>query len=172
MSGRDVEPVTAFFPSIDRNLLRDLDRHLRVPETAEPEALVAPAKDMAIPLAPPLAPRPTADTLVEAIQHAAATMSAMTDRIEELESSLDALERTHHDTVSQFQETQQLLEASEAALREESERRDRAETLAAHHVARANRLDLELANALGDLTRVTDAIAGALGFPERDERDR
>ena len=169
MSGRDVEPVAAFFPSIDRNLLRDLDRHLRAPEQADapPPDSGGKATVQADPVTAPVA-RPTADALVEAVQHAASTMTAMTDRIDELEASLATAHRAHHETAAYLEETRQLLGVSETALREEGGRRDRAETLAAHHVARANHLELELANALGDLTRVTDAIADTLGLPNRE----
>lgn len=170
LSGRDVEPVAAFFPSIDRNLLRDLDRHLRAPEHADqsaPEPTEPEPVQQQTTTPPVAASRPTADALVEAVQHAASTMAAMTDRIEDLEANLAATQRVHHETAAQLEETRQLLGASETALREEGNRRDRAESLAAHHVARANHLEVELANALGDLTRVTDAIAETLGLPER-----
>ena len=174
MSGRDAEPIAAFFPSIDRSLMRDLDRHLRNPQQASPQAaLEAAAVPRDEPVPPKATPhlqgaaRPTVDTIVEAVEQAASTMAAMTNRIQSLEETIDELQLAQHDTAVQLAETVRRNEETEASLRTERERGARAETLAAHHVARANRLEVELGKAMSDLTRVTDAIASTLGLPDQ-----
>ena len=151
MSGRDSDPLSAFFPSIDRNLIRDLDRHLRgtnVPVEAPREP--APA-------------RPNITGLVEAVEHAASSMNMMSTRIQDLESQRLDDEAAYQQLQMQLAETTQRYEAAEASAQAESERAQRAELFAAHHVARVKSLENELAMAMSDLTRVTDAITNALG---------
>ena len=151
MSGRDSEPLSAFFPSIDRNLIRDLDRHLRgtnVPVEVPSEP--APA-------------RPNITGLVEAVEHAASSMNMMSTRIQDLETQRLDDEAAYQQLQMELAETTQRYEAAEASAQAESERAQRAELFAAHHVARVKSLENELAMAMSDLTRVTDAITNALG---------
>jgi len=160
VSGKDIEPLTAFFPSIDRNLMRDLDRHLRNShEPVEP----APA---------PQGARVDISGVLEAVEHAASSLSAMAERIQELEMHSQALEAHNQDLDSQNQQlTAQLSEAIQqrdavsASLKAEGERIQRLESLAAHHVSRATGLERDLGVARADLAKVVDAITNALGSP-------
>ena len=159
MSGRDLEPVTAFFPSIDRNLMRELDRHLR---SAQPE--------VEQPLPPvPVPPRPDIDGVLDAVEQAAMSIAMMTARIHELESHIYGLETANDQLISQLEATTRRAETIEADLQTTSERMKRAELLAAHQLARGNTLEQQLAAALADLTRVTDAIASRLGMVAAEE---
>ena len=151
MSGRDSEPLSAFFPSIDRNLIRDLDRHLR--GTNVPAELPS----------EPAPGRPNITGLVEAVEHAASSMNMMSTRIQDLEAQRLEDEAAYQQLQMQLAETTQRYEAAEASAHAESERAQRAELFAAHHVARVKSLENELAMAMSDLTRVTDAITNALG---------
>ena len=151
MSGRDSEPLSAFFPSIDRNLIRDLDRHLR--------GTNVPAE---LPSEPPPG-RPNITGLVEAVEHAASSMNMMSTRIQDLEAQRLEDEAAYQQLQMQLAETTQRYEAAEASAHAESERAQRAELFAAHHVARVKSLENELAMTMSDLTRVTDAITNALG---------
>ena len=164
MSGKDVEPVTAFFPSIDRNLMRDLDRHLRGPQNDSP------------PVAPPTAAAPTGHVdisgVLEAVEHAASSMNAMAERIQELEAHSQALEAANQDLeghsrqlTAQLHEAAQQRDALNASLKAEAERVQRLESLAAHHVSRATGLERDLGVARADLAKVVDAITHALGSP-------
>ena len=150
MSGRESEPLSAFFPSIDRNLIRDLDRHLR--------GANVPAE---LPSEPPS--RPNISGLVEAVEHAASSMNMMSNRIQDLEAQHLEDEAAYRQLQTQLAETTMRYEAAEASAQAESERAQRAELFAAHHVARVKSLEHELAMAMSDLTRVTDAITNALG---------
>lgn len=171
MSGREHEPVAAFFPSIDRNLIRDLDRHLRnakpsgdapVPPAPEPAALPTPGVARA-------GSRPNITSVVEAVEHAAHSIAAMTSRIEELENHIDGLEAMNRQLETQLAEAGQAIQVTEAKLRAEGERASRIEGVAAHQAARVVDLERELSAAHGDLARVTEAIAAALGLPEEGE---
>ena len=154
MSGRELEPVAAFFPSIDRNLMRELDRHLRSaqPEAEQPSALL------------PVAPRPNIDGVLDAVEQAAMSIAMMTARIHELETHIYSLESANDQLASQLDATAQRADAAEADLHTTGERMRRAELLAAHQLARGNTLEQQLESALADLTRVTDAIASRLGI--------
>ena len=163
VSGKDVEPVTAFFPSIDRNLMRDLDRHLRGPQSDTPP-----------PAAPPAAPSAHVDIsgVLEAVEHAASSMSAMAERIQELEAHSEALEASNQDLdghnrqlASQLHDVSQQRDVMAASLKTEAERVQRLESLAAHHVSRATGLERDLGVARSDLAKVVDAITHALGAP-------
>ena len=165
VSGKDVEPVTAFFPSIDRNLMRDLDRHLRGPQSDAPAQV-----------APPPVPAPTSHVdisgVLEAVEHAASSMSAMAERIQELEAHSQALEASNQDLEShnrelgtQLHDATQQRDSLAANLKVEAERVQRLESLAAHHVSRATGLERDLGVARSDLAKVVDAITHALGAP-------
>lgn len=170
MSGKDVEPLTAFFPSIDRNLMRDLDRHLRGPQPDAPvPAPVAP------PTAPSTAPSAHVDIsgVLEAVEHAASSMSAMAERIQELEAHSQTLEASNHELdaqnrqlLSQLDEASRQRDSIAASLKAESDRVQRLESLAAHHVSRATGLERDLGVARSDLAKVVDAITHALGAPQ------
>jgi conjugal transfer/entry exclusion protein len=161
VSGRDSEPLSAFFPSIDRNLIRDLDRQLRGTHSPVEAAHDAPAEDQQPAL------RPNIAGVLEAVEHAASSMTSMTTRIQELEAHGYGLVTANQRLQSQVDERIRLQEAAEANARAEAERAQRAELFAAHHVARVNALEQELALALGDLAKVTDAITNVLGLPDR-----
>ena len=165
VSGKDVEPVAAFFPSIDRNLMRDLDRHLRGPQ-ADPPPQAAP------PTAPVAAGHVDISGVLEAVEHAASSMSAMAERIQELEAHSQALEAANHEIEShnrqlatQLDDATQQRDAMSANLKAESDRVQRLESLAAHHVSRATGLERDLGVARADLAKVVDAITHALGAP-------
>jgi chromosome segregation ATPase len=150
VTGSDLEPVTAFFPSIDRNLIRDLDRQLR--GTREPAAA---------PAAPSV--RPDIAGVVEAVEQAAASMAAMTQRIQALESQAYQLEMSNHQLSGQLAEVTEARDSAEEALRTERERGQRVEAFAAHHVSRASALERDLDVARADLAKVVEAINTALG---------
>ena len=169
MSGKDVEPLTAFFPSIDRNLMRDLDRHLRGPQTDAP----TPAPPKAAPPAPAPSAHVDISGVLEAVEHAASSMSAMAERIQELEAHSQALEASNHELdaharqlASQLNDATQQRDMMAASLKTESERVQRLESLAAHHVSRATGLERDLGVARSDLAKVVDAITHALGAPQ------
>lgn len=152
MSGR--EPVAAFFPSIDRNLMAELDRHLRAPQAYPPPAHETPTS------------RPDIAGVVEAVEQAASSIAAMTGRIHELEAHVGRLDAANQDLGLQLSQRAQQHEAAEAKARAQNERAAAAEHIASQHMARADALERDLATALADLNRVTDAIANALGLPE------
>ena len=175
MSGKDLEPLTTFFPSIDRNLIADLDRHLRgtrveaVDVPVEPATLKAPAPT---PNPAPSAGRMDISGVLEAVEHAAASMTSMAERIDELErSNHDLDERYRHIEAANQALTLKLAEvthqhdAAVAALQAESERIQRLESVATHHVSRATGLERELGVARADLAKVVEAITQALGAP-------
>ena len=161
MSGREHQPVTAFFPSIDRNLILDLDRQLRN---------AAPLTDPTTAPSPPAAQRPLPRAnvagVVEAVEHAAQSIASMTTRIEELEAHIDGLETTNQHLHAQLGEALQTIQMTESKLRAESERAARIEAVATEQAARAMDLERELSAAHGDLARITDAIAVRLGLPD------
>ena len=175
MSGRDHEPVAAFFPSIDRNLIRDLDRHLRGGRpateptfTPEPEAFAPSAVPVPAP-APGFArqtTRPNIASVVEAVEHAAQSIAAMTARVEELEGHIHLSETNNRQLEAQLDEAGESVRALEGKLKTEGERAAHLETTSAQHAARALDLERELSSVHGDLARVTEAIAAALGLPE------
>ena len=171
MSGREHEPVAAFFPSIDRNLIRDLDRHLRnakpLPEPAYvPEPAPEPVSSFqAAPPARP-APRPNIASVVEAVEHAAQAIAAMTARIEELENNGEALEAANRQLEEQLGEADQMVRTLDAKVKVETERANRFETVSGQQAARVIDLERELSTVHGDLARVTEAITAALGLPE------
>ncbi len=164
MSGKDIEPVTAFFPSIDRNLMRDLDRHLRgAHEPVEPP----PPPAQTIPTG-----RVDISGVLEAVEHAASSMNAMAERIQELEAHSLELETQNQDLethnqqlTTQLGEIVQQRDTLDANLKAEGERVQRLESLAAHHVSRATGLERDLGLARADLAKVVDAITHALGAP-------
>lgn len=151
VTGSDLEPVTAFFPSIDRNLIRDLDRQLRGTRDVKPAAAI------------PSSLRPDIAGVVEAVEQAAASMAAMTQRIQALESHAYQLESSNHHLSGQLAEVSEARDTAEDALRAERERGQRVEAFAAHHVARASALERELDVARADLAKVVEAITNALG---------
>ncbi len=177
MSGREHEPVAAFFPSIDRNLILDLDRHLRAnkapptatppaPEPAPPPVAPPPAQQFAPPPPSRQIGRPNIASVVGAVEQAAQAITAMTGRIDELENHIGELETVNRQLEGQLGEADQNLQALEGRLRSESDRATRLETIAAQQTSRANDLERELSAVHGDLARVTEAITAALGLPE------
>ena len=166
MSGRDHEPVAAFFPSIDRNLIRDLDRHLRggrpateptfAPEPFEPTTAPAPALAPALPRQ---TTRPNIASVVEAVEQAAQSIAAMTARVEELEGHINLLESNNRQLETQLDEAGESVRVLEGKLKAEGER-------AGHLETRTLDLERELSSVHGDLAHVTEAIAAALGLPQ------
>jgi hypothetical protein len=169
MSGREQDPDGAFLPSIDRDLIRDLDRHLRNATAIEP----APRPQQ--PAAPPAAEkrpaasrvdaagRPRTSDILEAVGHAAASMTAMNTRIQELESKQFELAATNNQLRTKLGDILQSQQTADARLRAETDRADRAEEIAARHLSRCQMLEGDLATALADLNRIAEAITGTLG---------
>lgn len=179
MSGRDHEPVSAFFPSIDRNLILDLDRHLRgelrgvqaptpvAASSAAPLAVPTGAMDP-VPQPPRSGLRPDVSHVVEAVEQAGQSMHAMSTRIDDLEGHIGNLEATNGTLNEKLAASQRQVADLEARLKAENERAARIESVATQQAARAAALDRELNAAHGDLARITDAIAATLGFPQKD----
>lgn len=162
MSGGDLEPVTAFFPSIDRNIMRDLDRQLRG-GTPEVEAAPDDLQEVARPVDQGIAARPDIAGVVEAVEQAASTMAAMSERIQMLEDRLYHVEAANQSLSSELADATQMRDNLTGALQTERERGKRIEALAAHHVSRAATLERELDLARGDLAKVVAAITQTLG---------
>ncbi len=174
MSGRDHEPVAAFFPSIDRNLIRDLDRQLRntrpqVEPSFAPEPEAQRAADFPVKGETPQARatmRPKIASVVEAVEHAAQSIAAMTARIEDLEGHIELVESTNRQLEAQLDEATHSARNFEGRLKTETERATRLETAGGQQAARVLDLERELSTVHSDLARVTEAIAAALGLPE------
>ena len=165
MSGRDHEPVSAFFPSIDRNLILDLDRHLRGAQGQSTPGLPATMEPIPAPARSGL--RPDVAHVVEAGEQAGHSITSMTARIEDLESHIINLEAANGKLDERLSSSQRHVAELEARLTAESERAARIEAVAAQQAGRAAALDRELNAAHGDLARITDAIAATLGFPQK-----
>lgn len=173
MSGREQDSIGAFLPSIDRNLIRDLDRHLR--NAAPPAEPAAPRQD--VPRSEPAAPpqgglRPSTSDILEAVGQAAASMAAMNARIQELEAKQAELMATNNQLRTKLSEVLQSQQGADARLRAESERAQRAEEIAARHLSRCQALEGDLSAALGDLNRIADAIHGTLHMSSPSPRRR
>ena len=149
---------------IDRELLRDLDRHLRGPQedapSTAPEAHQTPST------------RADISDVLEAIQFAGSSMSAMAERVEQLEAHSQAFEAANHQLEAQNRELAlQLGEAIqqrdtvEASLQAEKERMQQLEGLTAQHVSRANALEHDLAAVRADLAKVVELVRNTLGAP-------
>ena len=169
MSGKD-DPV-AFFPSIDRNLLRDLDRHFMSHRSDMPSEIVLDEEALATPSVEEVeeagtvsVKTPTAENLVVAVQRTAAALTERSDRIEELERELNAAPRARAAMAVDLEEARRLLQASGDALQGERQRRDQAEALATRHLDQVAQLETQLAKALDDFNLVADAIA-AVALP-------
>lgn len=165
MSGREQEPVSAFFPSIDRNLMLDLDRHLRGTQSTSDANLPAAMDPVPMPARTGL--RPDVAHVVEAVEQAAHSISTMTNRIEDLEGHIANLEAGNAKLTEKLGSSQRYVVDLEARLKAENDRASRIEAVAAQQASRAAALDRELNAAHGDLARITDAIAATLGFPHR-----
>lgn len=178
MSGRDLEPISAFFPSIDRNLMLDLDRHFRKVSPSAGSEHPAPEAQSLGPdhvadaeahiqeepqLTEASTSRPSTSDVLEAVEQAAASMAAMDQRIQELEARHYELEATNTQLKTKLGELLQLQQAAEAKARAEAERAQRAEEIAARHLSRTQVLEGDLETALGDLNRIAEAITGSLG---------
>ena len=110
-----------------------------------------------------LTARPTTDDFIQAVQQAAASLAATTNRIGELEGDLQASNDAYYEVTGVLDDTRKSLDEMEAALLGESRRRERAENLAAGYAKRTAHLESQLQQALDDLARVSEAIASALG---------
>ena len=150
---------------IDRELLRDLDRHLRGPQqaappTAQPDEQVAATT------------RADISGVLEAIQFAAASMSALAERVEQLEAHSRAFEAANNELEEQNRQlAEQLGEAirqrdgTEESLKAEQERIERLEVAAAQHVTRANALEHDLVATRTGLSKVVELVRSSLGAP-------
>ena len=167
MSGRDHEPVSAFFPSIDRNLILDLDRHFRGAPEPAPLSQAPDTREAAPRAASRVGLRADVAHVVEAVEQAGHSINAMTARIEDLEGHVGNLEATNGKLNEKIASSQRHVADLEARLKAEAERATRIEAVAAQQAGRAAALDRELNAAHGDLARITDAIAATLGFPPR-----
>lgn len=184
MSGREQDSIGAFLPSIDRNLIRDLDRHLRnaapaaeapAPRqdpTREPAREAAREANRAEPAAAQGGHRPSTSDILEAVGQAAASMAAMNARIQELEAKQAELMATNNQLRTKLSEVLQSQHGADARLRAETERAERAEEIAARHLTRCQVLEGDLSAALGDLTRIADAIHGTLNMSSSSPRRR
>lgn len=165
MSGRDHEPISAFFPSIDRNLILDLDRQLR--GAPAPAVTEGPANMELAPLERN-GPRPNVTQVVEAVEQAGHSLSSMAGRIDDLESHIANLEAGNSRLSEKLSASQHHVADLEDQLKVEMERAARIEAVAAQQASRAVALDRELTTAYGDLARITDAIAATLGFYQKN----
>lgn len=165
MSGRDQEPLSVFFPSIDRNLMLELDRHLRGTPTETTPTVPATTNPLPTPALAGL--RPDVTHVVEAVEHAAHSITSMTARIEDLENHITILEAANDKLDERLSSSQRHVAELEARLKAENERAARIEAVAAQQAGRAATLDRELKAARADLTRITDAIAATLGLPQK-----
>lgn len=180
MSGREQDSIGAFLPSIDRNLIRDLDRHLRnaAPAAEAPASRQEPAREAARetnradPAAAQGGHRPSTSDILEAVGQAAASMAAMNARIQELEAKQAELMATNNQLRTKLSEVLQSQHGADARLRAETERAERAEEIAARHLTRCQVLEGDLSAALGDLTRIADAIHGTLNMSPSSPRRR
>lgn len=167
MSGRDAEPIAAFFPAIDRNLMRDLDRHLRgaAPQAAaEPQQQTRPTAQTGM----SQLPRPSTSDVLEAVHQAASSLASMGQRIQELESRQVELEGVNTQLREKLGEMLHLQQETDARARAEAERAARGEEIASQHLARAQALEADLETALADLHRIAEAITGTLAVqPQR-----
>ena len=114
--------------------------------------------------------RPDIDGVLDAVDQAAMSIAVMTARIHELETHIYGLETNNDQLMAQIEAVEQRAETAEGALKITSERMQRAELLAAHQLARGNTLEQQLAAALTDLTRVTEAIASRLGLNPTEQQ--
>lgn len=152
---------TKVLEEIDRELLQDLDRHLRGPQGAPP---MTPEAHQ------PPAPRADITGVLEAIQFAASSMNSMAGRVEELESHSQAFERANHELDAQnrqlslqLQEAIEQRDATAASLEAGRERAQRLEGFAAQNISRANALEHDLASACADLAKVVELVRKSFG---------
>lgn len=110
--------------------------------------------------------RPDITGVVEAIETAGTTLAAMTTQIQELQSDAAKMEATNARLRQKIGDVTHQNQALEANLRVETQKAEEAGILAAENAARADALERELAYALADLNRVTEAISAALGVPQ------
>ena len=152
---------------IDRELLEDLDRHLRGAQGDAPPTVPDAPNTFTV--------RADVSGVLEAIQFAATSMSATADRIEQLESQSQAsdaanreLEEQNRQLVIQLGEVTQERDATHASLAAEKERLQRLEALAAHHISRANALEQELAASQADIAKVIELVQNVFGTLRED----
>lgn len=149
---------------IDPELLRDLDRHLRGPQGDAP------------PLVPDAyassTPRANISGVLEAIEFAASSMNATAEQVEQLEAHSQSVEAANQELEVRIQELSLQLgeaiqerDASAASLEAEKERSQRLESLAAHHISRANALERELAASQADISKVLELVKTRFGTP-------
>ena len=156
---------------IDRELLEDLDRHLRGAQGEAPPT-AADAPNM-------FTVRADVSGVLEAIQFAASSMSETADRIEQLESKSQAseaanreLEGQNRQLVIRLGEVTQDRDATVATLEAEKERLQRLEALAAHYISRANALEQELAASQADIAKVIELVQTVFGSLRVDSSSR
>ena len=149
--------------TIDRSLLRELDRHLREPR--EDHQASGPAISASSSLS-----RVDIAGALEAVQLTASSLIAMAERIRELEAHCDAFEHSNGEVetqnrtlATQLEEIARHRDQLSASLKAEHERVEQLETLTAEHVAHAGRLDRHLGEARADLAAVIEAVSNSLG---------
>ncbi len=149
-------------PAIDRGLLRRLDWARTSEETREPLA----------PLPAPYAPTSRADIsgVLEAVQFAASSMSAMAERIEQLEAHSQAFEVSNRELevqgaqfAAELSGINQQRDALAADLESEQQRYRELETRVAQHVSRSAGLERDLGIARADLSKIAEVVKRALG---------
>ena len=150
---------------IDRELLRDLDRHLRGPQIDTPPT--APEAHMALPA------RADISGVLEAIQFAASSMNATAEHIEQLEAHSKAFDAANQELERPEPPAQRCSSGKryrsvmrlQQALKPRRSARSVSRDLAAQHVSRANAFERELAASQADLAKVTELVRSTFGTP-------
>lgn len=114
------------------------------------------------------------NAIIEAVQLTAASMSAMADRIRELELHVQAFELSNQEleanNIQLAAEVKDVIEQRDtfASNREaEGSRAQQLELLAASNVDRAENLERDLDGVHTALARIIEVVAGALGAPPK-----
>ena len=149
---------------IDRDLLLDLDRHLRGADYASvPAASASPS---------PPSTHVDVPGAVEAVQITAASMTAMAERIQELEAHSQAfqvsnreLEEQGAELAAELNDVVQQRDAFAADLELKMERYRQLESSVAKQVSRSTGLERELKVARTNLARIAEAVGSTLGRP-------
>ena len=149
---------------IDRDLLIELDRHLRGANDASvPAASASPS---------PPSTHVDVSGVVEAVQLTAASMTAMAERMQELEAHSQAFQVSNRELEGQGAELAAELsdvakqrDAFATDLELEMERFRRLESSVAKQVSRSTGLERELNVARTNLARIAEAVGSTLGRP-------
>ena len=147
---------------IDRDLLLDLDRHLRGADDASmPAASASPS---------PPSTHIDVSGVVEAVRFTAVSMTAMAERIQELEAHSQAfqvsnreLEEQGAELAAELSDVAKERDALAADLELEKERYRQLESSVAEQVSRSTGLERELSVARTNLEKIAEAVGSTLG---------